>query len=264
VRSSAFKMSRTEQVGLRWPTLGEHNEYVLKDLLHLNEDQIADALADGGITTEADTAGDKPRPVNDGPVGVRAVKSRFEGGFMSQQSAISSCPCQPDLPGVQGPGQDPGDPVQRPESGLAQVRRVWGKRRDAGRQSSDHQSGLRRLGAIGWKWCSRSRATRLGATAQERAKRPSHRRRRSEHRADRLPVWRKRVWVSCSGAGSGLWTRFPGPGKTGGVYFELHARRGRLASQERLRNHPEIGLCGVPRRVRPKQSVPAFKDDGGG
>lgn len=54
VRSSAFSMSKTEQKVFGGPTLGEHNEYVLKELLGMNADQIADALADGGITTEAD------------------------------------------------------------------------------------------------------------------------------------------------------------------------------------------------------------------
>jgi len=34
--------------------LGEHNEYVYKEVLGLSDDEIADLLIDGVITTEAD------------------------------------------------------------------------------------------------------------------------------------------------------------------------------------------------------------------
>jgi len=36
------------------PALGEHNEYVYKEVLGLSDDEIADLLIDGVITTEAD------------------------------------------------------------------------------------------------------------------------------------------------------------------------------------------------------------------
>ncbi|MFC2068985.1 CaiB/BaiF CoA transferase family protein [Chloroflexota bacterium] len=53
-RGPSFKMSKTPDVEFAGPALGEHNEYVLKELLGLSDDEIAEALIDGSITTSAD------------------------------------------------------------------------------------------------------------------------------------------------------------------------------------------------------------------
>lgn len=51
----AYKLSRTTcDVSRPAPCLGEHNEHVLKGLLGFNDDQIADMLVNGVITTDAD------------------------------------------------------------------------------------------------------------------------------------------------------------------------------------------------------------------
>ena len=34
------------------PCLGEHNEYVFKELLKMTDDEIAEYIIDGGVTTE--------------------------------------------------------------------------------------------------------------------------------------------------------------------------------------------------------------------
>ncbi|HUV53391.1 MAG TPA: CoA transferase, partial [Dehalococcoidia bacterium] len=39
------------------PCLGEHNEYVYKEILGLTDDEIADLLVEGVITTDADLPG---------------------------------------------------------------------------------------------------------------------------------------------------------------------------------------------------------------
>jgi benzylsuccinate CoA-transferase BbsF subunit len=49
-----FKLSKTEGTWRAGPALGEHNEYVFKGLLGMTDDEIADALVEGGITTDAD------------------------------------------------------------------------------------------------------------------------------------------------------------------------------------------------------------------
>lgn len=49
-----FRMSKTPDNQFAGPALGEHNEYVFKELLHMTDDEIADALIAGAITTEAD------------------------------------------------------------------------------------------------------------------------------------------------------------------------------------------------------------------
>lgn len=54
VRASAFRLSKTPDRVFGGPALGEHNEYVLKELLGMSDEEISDALAQGGITTEAD------------------------------------------------------------------------------------------------------------------------------------------------------------------------------------------------------------------
>jgi len=54
-RTMGYTMLNTPpELTMPGPALGEHNEYVLKELLHMTDDQIGDALAEGGITTEAD------------------------------------------------------------------------------------------------------------------------------------------------------------------------------------------------------------------
>lgn len=49
-----FKLSKVEGNWRTGPLLGEHNEYVFKEFLGMTDDDIAEALIDGGITTEAD------------------------------------------------------------------------------------------------------------------------------------------------------------------------------------------------------------------
>ena len=50
----ASRFSRTCDVQFAPPILGEHNSYVLGEILHLSEDEISDLYAEGAITTEAD------------------------------------------------------------------------------------------------------------------------------------------------------------------------------------------------------------------
>jgi benzylsuccinate CoA-transferase BbsF subunit len=54
-----FKLSKVEGNWRTGPALGEHNEYVFKQLLGMTDDEIANALIDGGITTDADLVGTK-------------------------------------------------------------------------------------------------------------------------------------------------------------------------------------------------------------
>ena len=50
---SGFILSKTPREVLRpSPLLGEHNEYVFKDLLGMSDDEIADHIIDGSITTQ--------------------------------------------------------------------------------------------------------------------------------------------------------------------------------------------------------------------
>jgi benzylsuccinate CoA-transferase BbsF subunit len=51
-----FKMSKVEGDWRTGPLLGEHNEYVFKEILGMTDDEIAEALINGGITTDADLA----------------------------------------------------------------------------------------------------------------------------------------------------------------------------------------------------------------
>jgi len=53
-RRPAFKLSKTPDQPAAAPTLGQHNEYVYKELLGLSDEEIADLLAERVITTEAD------------------------------------------------------------------------------------------------------------------------------------------------------------------------------------------------------------------
>jgi len=49
-----FRMSKTPDSQFGAPALGEHNEYVFKNILHMTDDEIANALVAGAITTDAD------------------------------------------------------------------------------------------------------------------------------------------------------------------------------------------------------------------
>ena len=50
-----FNLSKTPgKLRMPAPCLGEHNEYIYKDILGLNDDEIGDLLVEGVITTEAD------------------------------------------------------------------------------------------------------------------------------------------------------------------------------------------------------------------
>ena len=50
----AFRLSKTPNCQRAAPVLGAHNEYVLKELLGMGDDEIADLLAKRVITTDAD------------------------------------------------------------------------------------------------------------------------------------------------------------------------------------------------------------------
>ncbi|MDD5038787.1 MAG: CoA transferase, partial [Dehalococcoidales bacterium] len=51
----SYRLSRTPfNITRAGPCIGEHNEYILKDLLKLNDDDIAELLTSGALTTEAD------------------------------------------------------------------------------------------------------------------------------------------------------------------------------------------------------------------
>ena len=50
---SCFILSKTpRQIKRPSPCLGEHNEYVFKELLKMTDDEIAEHIIDGSITTE--------------------------------------------------------------------------------------------------------------------------------------------------------------------------------------------------------------------
>lgn len=54
----AYRLSRTPaQMAKSGPMLGEHNEYVYQEILGFSDDEIADMLIEGAITTEADLPG---------------------------------------------------------------------------------------------------------------------------------------------------------------------------------------------------------------
>jgi benzylsuccinate CoA-transferase BbsF subunit len=55
-RGPAFKFSRSEDCQFSGPALGEHNEYVFRELLGMTEEEMAEGIEAGGITTEADMA----------------------------------------------------------------------------------------------------------------------------------------------------------------------------------------------------------------
>jgi benzylsuccinate CoA-transferase BbsF subunit len=53
-RGPAFKFSRSEDCQFSGPALGEHNEYVFKELLGMTNEEMAEGIKEGGITTNAD------------------------------------------------------------------------------------------------------------------------------------------------------------------------------------------------------------------
>jgi crotonobetainyl-CoA:carnitine CoA-transferase CaiB-like acyl-CoA transferase len=53
-RGPAFRLSRNKDTQFAGPTLGEHNDYVCKELLGLSDEEIAEAIIQGGITTDTD------------------------------------------------------------------------------------------------------------------------------------------------------------------------------------------------------------------
>jgi len=52
-----FKLPKCPDTHFRAPLLGEHNHYVLAEILGMSDDEIADLYADRAITTEADLPG---------------------------------------------------------------------------------------------------------------------------------------------------------------------------------------------------------------
>jgi crotonobetainyl-CoA:carnitine CoA-transferase CaiB-like acyl-CoA transferase len=50
----AYRLSKTPDEQFAAPALGEHNEYVLTEVLKLSDDEIADLLVEGAVTTDAD------------------------------------------------------------------------------------------------------------------------------------------------------------------------------------------------------------------
>lgn len=52
--SRAFRLPKTPDNQFRAPLMGEHNEYVCKNILGMSDDEISELLAEGVITTEAD------------------------------------------------------------------------------------------------------------------------------------------------------------------------------------------------------------------
>lgn len=54
-RGHGFKLSKTPDVDrFAGPALGQHNEMVFRELLHMTDDEVRDALVQGAVTTEAD------------------------------------------------------------------------------------------------------------------------------------------------------------------------------------------------------------------
>jgi hypothetical protein len=47
-------MSRSNDSQFAGPALGEHSEFVLTELLGMTREEVADAIKEGGITTQAD------------------------------------------------------------------------------------------------------------------------------------------------------------------------------------------------------------------
>lgn len=53
-RGPSFKLSRSKDTQFAGPALGQHNDYVFSELLGMTEEELADAISEGGITTAAD------------------------------------------------------------------------------------------------------------------------------------------------------------------------------------------------------------------
>ena len=54
-QASAYRLSETPfELRMPGPCIGQHNEYVFKEILGMSDDEIADLLAEGVITTDAD------------------------------------------------------------------------------------------------------------------------------------------------------------------------------------------------------------------
>ena len=53
-RGPAFRFSRSQDCQFAGPALGEHNRYVLGELLGMSDEEIAAAIREGGVTTAAD------------------------------------------------------------------------------------------------------------------------------------------------------------------------------------------------------------------
>ncbi|MBL7209972.1 MAG: CoA transferase, partial [Dehalococcoidia bacterium] len=50
ISSAVFRLSRcSNEPRFAAPLLGEHNEYVLKEVLGMSDDEVADLVADGGL-----------------------------------------------------------------------------------------------------------------------------------------------------------------------------------------------------------------------
>ena len=53
-RGPAFRFSRSKDRQFAGPALGEHNDHVFKELLGMTDAEVAEAIRERGITTEAD------------------------------------------------------------------------------------------------------------------------------------------------------------------------------------------------------------------
>ena len=52
--SRAFRLSKTPDNQFAAPAIGEHNDYVLREILGLSDDEVAELYIDGVLTTDAD------------------------------------------------------------------------------------------------------------------------------------------------------------------------------------------------------------------
>lgn len=55
-----FRLSHTTDKQSAAPAIGEHNEYVCKEILRMSDDEIAEAIINGALTTDADLKFDTP------------------------------------------------------------------------------------------------------------------------------------------------------------------------------------------------------------
>ncbi len=54
MRALGFRLSKTPDSQSAAPAMGQHNEYVYKEILGLSDDEIAELLIEKVITTDAD------------------------------------------------------------------------------------------------------------------------------------------------------------------------------------------------------------------